>query len=443
GQILKIEQLLMRALRDPKTVGSEQRQFNLGTACSGTDAPALALTIMQEQIERYDLPVKLHYNHAFSCEKEPYKQSYLARNFDSVLFRDIVELTDDEPKDVFGRPQPMPDHNSFYAGTSCKNFSLLHSTKRKDIEDKGCSGETFLAAVEHLYKQQTDYCVFENVIGAPWEKMQEYITGRVALKTVYSTKKAIQSFTGESKNTKLVFERDDDENIVAIEIPHQVGVRGGAIVKGFYDGDELMEDVQWPGKQETCTLEELLDANPTVDQKKDVLVFDTPCTYCTCIQKVDTKDYGLPQTRQRTYMFVWKAEDPNNYDDDLGVYWQALVQFLANPVQHSLEAFILDDDHDNIRVFREALRGPPGRHTKRQYFQERDFYSSGNANVKHNVFARAGIGMHETHRATTSSGAHGKKQVPPHYWLEYMDCQEQRTTDMIDIVRGIINVVFC
>ena len=93
-------------------------------------------------------------------------------------------------------------------------------------------------------------------------------------------------------------------------------------------------------------------------------------------------------------------------------------------------------DHDNIRVFREALRGPPGRHTKRQWFQEQDFYSSGNANVKHNTTVRAKIGMHEDLRATTSSGPFGRKQIPPHYWLEYLDCQEQRVTDMLDILHA-------
>jgi site-specific DNA-cytosine methylase len=440
-QVLKIGKFLEKALMEGNTpngtLGSEQRPLNLGTACSGTDAPALSLTIVQEQMERYGFSSKLHYNHAFSCEKEPFKQSYLARNFDSILYPDIVKLTDDEPRDVYGRIQQIPKHNQFTAGTSCKNFSLLHSTKRMDIEDKGCSGETFLAAVEHLYKYLPDFCIFENVIGAPWEKMQEYVTGRVALATVYENKKSIQTFTAEEKKIRhLMFKRDGDGNIMTTAVPPQVGVRCGAIVKGFYHGKKLIQDVFWPGKKDECTLDELLRANPKVNRKNDTLVFDAPCTYCTCIQKVDTKDYGLPQTRMRTYMFVWKADDPDNYDDDLGVYWQALVKFLENPVKHSLDAFILDDDHDNIRVFREALRGPPGRHTKRSIFQEPDFYTSSNANVKHNVIARQGLGMDKLTRATTNSGAFGKKQLPPHYWREYLDCQQQRVTDMIDILHA-------
>jgi hypothetical protein len=154
-QVLKVAKLLERALADPRTIGSSKTPFQLGTVCSGTDAPALALTIVQEQMERFQLPCQLHVQHQFSCEKEPFKQSYLARNFDSTLYPDVVKLTEtDTPLDVYGRPKKIPTMNGLIAGTSCKNFSMLVSTRRLDIEDKGCSGETFLATVELLFQEQ-------------------------------------------------------------------------------------------------------------------------------------------------------------------------------------------------------------------------------------------------------------------------------------------------
>lgn len=58
---------------------------------------------------------------------------------------------------------------------------MLKTQYRMDIEDKGTSGETFLAAVELLDQKQPSVAIFENVDGAPWDKMQEYITGRVNL----------------------------------------------------------------------------------------------------------------------------------------------------------------------------------------------------------------------------------------------------------------------
>ena len=185
-QVDKIGALLSRALKSEQCdLGSPKHPLKLGTACSGTDAPALALTLVQEQMKlRNLLPDSssgrkagpagndsdnlLNVVHEFSCEVEPFKQAYLERNFDSVLYPDIGKLCDDPPLDVYGRPKEIPHLNMFVAGTSCKNFSMLRHKTRIDIEAKGCSGETFLAAVELLFKLKPAYCIFENVTGAPW-----------------------------------------------------------------------------------------------------------------------------------------------------------------------------------------------------------------------------------------------------------------------------------
>jgi hypothetical protein len=123
------------------------------------------------------------YSHEMSCEIEPFKQAYIGRNFPGVpLFPDITKLTaSEEVLDVYGRPQRIPDGNLFVAGTSCKDFSMLKTSYRLDIEDKGTSGETFLAATEFLEQKQPNVALFENVDGAPWGKMQEYIRGRIFL----------------------------------------------------------------------------------------------------------------------------------------------------------------------------------------------------------------------------------------------------------------------
>ena len=185
-QVDKIGALLSRALKSEQCdLGSPKHPLKLGTACSGTDAPALALTLVQEQMKlRNLLPDSssgrkagpagndsdnlLNVVHEFSCEVESFKQAYLERNFDSILYPDIGKLCDDPPLDVYGRPKEIPHLNMFVAGTSCKNFSMLRHKTRIDIEAKGCSGETFLAAVELLFKLKPAYCIFENVTGAPW-----------------------------------------------------------------------------------------------------------------------------------------------------------------------------------------------------------------------------------------------------------------------------------
>lgn len=198
-QMVKASQ--QQGANEEKLLGELSYPIRLQTACSGTDAPSIALGIMQEALDKIcaeskeekettDKGHSFEYSHEMSCEIEPYKQAYIGRNFPGVpLFPDITKLTASEKVlDVYGRPQSIPDGNLFVAGTSCKDFSMLKTTYRLDIEDKGTSGETFLAAVEFLEQKQPSVAIFENVDGAPWPKMQEYITGRVDLASRNDTK---------------------------------------------------------------------------------------------------------------------------------------------------------------------------------------------------------------------------------------------------------------
>jgi hypothetical protein len=170
-QVDAIGALMQRTFEEnPDASGGKSNPLRLGTACSGTDAPAIALTMLKEQWEARKLPDLLSFEHAFSCEKEPFKQAYIARNFDSVLYPDICKLgvKGSTPRDVYGKEVPLPKTNLFVAGTVCKNFSMLRSKYRIDIEDKGESGETFLAATDVLQKEMPEKSIFENVSAAPW-----------------------------------------------------------------------------------------------------------------------------------------------------------------------------------------------------------------------------------------------------------------------------------
>ncbi len=418
--------------------GSKENPLMLGTACSGTDAPALFLNILMEQMEKRGLTKDngkiISFEHTFSCEVEPFKQGYLARNFDSVLYPDICKLTDKPaPVDVYGQRTKLPAFNMFVAGTSCKNFSMLRSNRRIDIEDKGCSGETFLAACEVLFEENPEIAIFENVQNAPWAKMSEYITGRIKLSSC-DAKKGIANVKDKGKDLTFVYEG----GIIVDKVPGVYGIRAGAKVNGFLKGSsKKVLPIKWPeksSKKGTCTLDQLMKVNG-ISKKDDTLVLDTPCTYCTKQVTVDTKQYGLPQTRNRGYMFVWRPEN-DDVHDDLGIYFEAIVEFLKAPCRHSLEAFMLNDDHDIIRRFREGLNGPDGRKTFSQHCQESDFWTSKNANLPHNVNCRKALGLEDMARTQTKWGPFGVKQLPPHYWLEYINCYQQRKVDLIDILHA-------
>mgnify|MGYP005845773401 CR=1 FL=1 len=187
NQVKKVGKLLALVAKNEKDKVKGEISFpiQLQTACSGTDAPSIALGLVEEALNKLYSKEEhgFQYSHVMSCEIEAFKQAYIGRNFPGVpLFPDITKLTDGEfVEDVYGRKQRVPQGNLFIAGTSCKDFSMLKNSDRKDIEDKGTSGETFLAAVELLDAHERPCAIFENVDGAPWGKMQEYIQGRLYL----------------------------------------------------------------------------------------------------------------------------------------------------------------------------------------------------------------------------------------------------------------------
>lgn len=210
GMVKKLGSLFVNATKfdeKKREIGELNFPLKLQTACSGTDAPSIALGLVKEALDKLrtkdgeKMDHGFNFSHEMSCEIEPFKQAYIGRNFPGVLlFPDITKLTGgDTVTDVYGREQSIPEGNLFVAGTSCKDFSMLKSSNRKDIEDKGTSGETFLAAVEFLEQEQPPVAIFENVDGAPWDKMQEYIKGRIFL----GDRNSIKNITGLKKGGKI------------------------------------------------------------------------------------------------------------------------------------------------------------------------------------------------------------------------------------------------
>mmetsp|Transcript_16535 Transcript_16535/g.18851 ORF Transcript_16535/g.18851 Transcript_16535/m.18851 type:complete len:2158 (+) Transcript_16535:163-6636(+) len=428
--------------------------IRIQTACSGTDAPSIALGLIKESFSRMrSKSDKKHdqlfeYEHVMSCEIEPFKQAYIARNFPGVpLFPDITKLSaiDVDEKvekvvDVYGRPQYIPNGELFVAGTSCKDFSMLKTTRRKDIEDKGQSGETFLAAVEFLDLHQPPFAIFENVNNAPWSKMQEYISGRIYLPDRNGDKYITSTKRKNNADDDLVFRVNDDCRYEAKSIPPQVGMKAGDVVKGFVKEGSASSNVLSLSAESNSigkdvTLGQLAKLHH-VNLNKDTLVLEKKARYSTHLCKIDTKLYGLPQTRQRKYLFIWRADDP---DDDLGEYFQEILNHLRTPLFHSMEAFLLPDSHDRIRSFREALRSGPGLMVKRERAKELDFWEWEISRVKdlsaHKIF-REKIGLADRSRWLTGWDTRGRKQLAPGLWPELFDCWNMRRLDMIDCFAG-------
>lgn len=122
----------------------------------------------------------------------------------------------------------------------------------------------------------------------------------------------------KDKAKDLEFVKEKDGSIIVDRVPGVYGVRAGAKVIGFLQPQSSkIKEITWPKNRKSakmCTLQELMKHND-ISKANDTLVLDTPVTYCTHFVKVDTKTFGLPQTRNRGYLFVWKPENGNVNDD--------------------------------------------------------------------------------------------------------------------------------
>eukprot|EP00977_Amphora_coffeiformis_P008978 scaffold2033_cov164-Amphora_coffeaeformis.AAC.17 len=444
GLLQAVEWEVAASTDKPQRLGELTFPIKLQTACSGTDAPSIALGLVKETLEKMSGKSKsplFEFQHVMSCEIEPFKQAYIGRNFPGVpLYPDITKLTASEKVlDVYGRPQAILDGNFFIAGTSCKDFSMLKTSYRLDIEDKGTSGETFLAAVEFLQTYQPQVAIFENVDGAPWDKMQEYITGRIFLGNRNDTKAIKDAKKKADADKELTFSVNEDGRYVAESIPRQVGIRAGSIVKGIVrDGEDASNVEPLISKDKTNRIINLgeLAKKHKISLEVDTLVMEYKVNYCTHLCKLDTKDYGLPQTRNRKYLYIWRSDNP---EDDLGEYFQEIIDHLKTPLLHSMDAFLLKDNHDRIRCFREALRSGPGLLVHRDRAKELDFWDWNLSRVKdltlHKVF-REQIGLEEKSRWLTGWDTRGRKCIAPGLWPELVDCWNMRRLDMVDCFAG-------
>jgi hypothetical protein len=94
----------------------------------------------------------------------------------------------------------------------------------------------------------------------------------------------------------------------ATRVPHQVGMNAGSIVEGFTrkgadssNVKPLIADRSMIGKE--VTLAQLAKTHK-INLEGDTLVLEKKARYCTYLVKLDTKDYGLPQTRNRKVRFL-------------------------------------------------------------------------------------------------------------------------------------------
>jgi hypothetical protein len=135
---------------------------------------------------------------------------------------------------------------------------------------------------------------------------------------------------------------------------------------------------------------------------------------------------------------LWKTDDPSE-DNDLGMYFQEILDHLKTDLLYSMDAFLLPDTNDRIRCFREALRSGPGLLVKRERAKELDFWDWDLAHVKDltlHLVHREKNGLAERSRWLTEWNTRGRKLLAPGLWPELFDCWNMRRLDMVDCFAG-------
>lgn len=150
--------------------------LRIATMCSGTEAPLLGMTLMQQALRRQG-ETSFEVSHIFSAEIEHYKQAYIERNFSpSLLFRDVTEFRHDkDAHTAYGGTAKQPhDVHILVAGSSCVDYSSLNQ-KRKEWADEGQSYRTLEGIQSYAERARPNIIILENVKSAPWAAIKRYL----------------------------------------------------------------------------------------------------------------------------------------------------------------------------------------------------------------------------------------------------------------------------
>ncbi|KAI2640121.1 hypothetical protein GGS21DRAFT_400077 [Xylaria nigripes] len=228
-------------------------QLRVATICSGTEAPVFALKLIKDLAESLTGGKKfLQYEHLFSVENEPFKQAYISRNApNSIVFRDVVDFADTEATaapTILGDHREIPrDIDLLVAGTSCVDFSTLNNGKRDcmSIRKKG-------AKLAEKWKRS------KTPLGDDFfEEVHDWLIG-ITPAEIQTAGKSI----GESSLTFLSTVCYMDRHRPKLAIFENVNGAPWSSICGFF-----------------------------------LRAIGYVATHCA----VDTKDYYIPQTRQRGY----------------------------------------------------------------------------------------------------------------------------------------------
>ncbi|KAK4100076.1 hypothetical protein N658DRAFT_146287 [Parathielavia hyrcaniae] len=391
-------------------------QLRVATICSGTDAPIFALNLILDGLETAGLAPGFGLEHLFSCEIEPFKQGFIRRNLapGTLIFRDVVELAsispDGEATTAGGSkaaiPKARPD--ILFAGCSCVDYSNLNVNKP--------TGK--VAALDrHLkpesVKKEEEASEKKNEASEEKKDSEGSKTTTEKGSKKKGAKEPGQDLPSPVKlDTKFV-------NDLLLGVQEILAHGKGESATTFFAALKLIADL----RPKFVVLENVISAPWDMKTKHAF----PKLGYLARVKKMDSKEYYLPQTRQRCYLVaVDAAAIGEEAAAAIADAWVGYLDQCKRAPSSSISAFLRPaDDPATLQARADMSKDRP---TKAEWSL---------CSLRH-ADQREKIGLRRDDNPFSKKAMRNGRLIsacfPSHAWHLFWHSQVTRVVDLMDIV---------
>ncbi|KAL1842212.1 hypothetical protein VTJ49DRAFT_5824 [Mycothermus thermophilus] len=378
-----IEDMIRRL--NPTKLSEFAFKLCVGTLCSGTDAPIYALKMIQEALHDLGHGACFELEHLFSAEIEPVKQGFIRRNLEGIIiFRDVIELAqagrDGEATTAGGSKAKLPTKNLdiLFAGCSCVDYSNMNHHKP--------SGK--VPALDRHLKDQP--------------------------------KRRARGKDQEDEDADAVPIKVDDSFVKDLDLglDQLLSITNSESAMTFFAAIKLITIL----RPKFVILENVYSA--PWDMYTDQIF--PKIGYAARVVKLDSKDYYLPQTRQRGYLV---AVDSVHFGVEQAILiakqWEILLNQCKRTPSAPITSFLRpSDDPGTLQARSDMVQ-------KNQHNIEWALSSLRHADARHKNKLRR-----DDNPFSMKAMRNGKiinAAYPSHSWMPFWESQVARVIDLMDI----------
>ncbi|KAK4240227.1 hypothetical protein C8A03DRAFT_31703 [Achaetomium macrosporum] len=391
----------MVARLKPEALKKSPVKLTVATICSGTDAPIFALNLLQDGLRALGFGAGLVYEQLFSCEIEPFKQGFIRRNLPhgTPIFRDVVEMARAGPNGLAmtagGSKEPVPDREQkqldlLFAGCSCVDYSNMNTNK-----PDGC-----VPSLDRHLKRQ------------PKSKAPKTARGKGEAE-------------GEEDSASPVQIDEAFINDLDPALDELLDSKAGESARTFFAAVKLITDL----RPRFVVLENVCGAPWDMYTKQ---IFPKIC-YVARRVRVDSKDFYIPQTRQRGYLV---AIDAQHFGTDLATKiadeWSVQLLRCKRPPSVAITDFLQPSDDPSMIQARADMES-----------------KAASENVNWALCSLRHTDARHTYGLRRDDNPFSKKVMrngrliyacyPSHSWMRFWRIQVPRIIDVLDIAFAVTN----